>query len=195
MLFRNYIKWLEKKIGEKIINYNFRTKDRHVWGMAKEAKVETKNKTKYLSSIRDPYYSSFMSAKTFRESCYNCLYAGTNRIADITMGDYWGILKEHKEFNYEKGVSVLLINSKKGMSFFEKIECDYEYVKSSIDKASKYNNTLTGPTKRPKERDTIYNGINSEDYFDKNLRVKLQLKDILKLLIPHQLKAFIRKRV
>jgi coenzyme F420-reducing hydrogenase beta subunit len=194
LLFKKYVIWLERKLGEKLISYNFRTKEKYSWGVTKKAKVKTENKEKYLTSTLDPYYSSFMSAKTLRESCYNCYYAGNKRVGDISIGDYWGILKEHKEFYSEKGVSLTLINSVKGKQFFENIQSNFDYIESSIQKASKYNRTLIKPTKRPIERDIIYKDLDSDGYFDKKLRVKLQLSDILKSIIPYKIKVILKKR-
>ena len=76
------------------------------------------NKRKYINYKMDPYYKSFIEGNTYRECCYNCKYANTNRVGDITIGDFWGIEKEIPAFYDDKGVSVIIINNNKGLDFF-----------------------------------------------------------------------------
>lgn len=60
------------------------------------------------------FYYAFMSDTVTRLSCYQCKYADIKRVADITMGDYWG----NKQFIEEtsKGISLLITNNQKGKS-------------------------------------------------------------------------------
>ena len=48
-----------------------------------------------------------------RESCYHCQFKGDGHVADITIGDYWGLTPKMKEYN-RNGVSVMLSRTDKG---------------------------------------------------------------------------------
>ena len=39
--------------------------------------------------------------------------------ADITIGDYWGIDKEHPEFSNDSGVSAIIVKTKKGKEYLQ----------------------------------------------------------------------------
>ena len=64
------------------------------------------------------YMSNFLNCDTYRESCYNCIYASPYRCGDITIGDYWGIVKQCPEVSQKidisKGVSCCMVNTNKG---------------------------------------------------------------------------------
>ena len=53
--------------------------------------------------------------------CQNCKYQQLPRFGDITIGDFWGISKRMPEFDYTKGVSVVICNNEKGQAFFDQI--------------------------------------------------------------------------
>ena len=62
-------------------------------------------------------------------SCDDCHYRKLPRIADITLGDFWGISKYHPEMNDNKGTSVVLLNTAHGSELFDSVvdkvaQCD-----------------------------------------------------------------------
>ena len=58
-----------------------------------------------------------------RPSCFSCKYAGNQRISDISIADFWGIQNKHNDmFNENKGVSLVLLNTEKGKTWFKKIQ-------------------------------------------------------------------------
>ena len=64
----------------------------------------------------DFYMRAFLEHISCKEECIRCKYRKFERAGDITIGDYWGV-----EDNDDKGVSLVLVNSLKGKSIFEKI--------------------------------------------------------------------------
>ena len=62
-----------------------------------------------------------MKTLSLRENCYNCNYAGANRVSDITIGDFWGLSNQSKFYDErEKGVSTVIVSTEKGQTFLEK---------------------------------------------------------------------------
>lgn len=193
LLFEKYIIWQSSKMS-KIVKYNFRDKGAG-WGLDYRITSKT-GKEKSLSGVLDPYYYHFLEGNTYRECCYQCRYAKPERISDITIGDYWGIKKEHPEFYSTKGVSCVLVNTEKGRVFFNAIKDDALIVKSSFEKVASQNGNLLRPTKRKKVRDDIYIGINNESLdvlFDVNLRFPKPLKSLIKAYVPKKLKLLFKK--
>ena len=64
----------------------------------------------------DFYMRAFLEHISCKEECIRCKYRKFERAGDITIGDYWGVAD-----NDDKGVSLVLVNSLKGKSIFEKI--------------------------------------------------------------------------
>lgn len=62
----------------------------------------------------------FACEMTNRYSCYECNFAGLNRMSDFTIGDYWGI-KDYPE-QHNNGVSVLIVHSSNALKFLHSIE-------------------------------------------------------------------------
>ena len=54
-----------------------------------------------------------------RKSCFSCKYSDIPRIADLTVGDYWGIPSKDDD---GKGTSVVIVNSEKGVRVVELLD-------------------------------------------------------------------------
>lgn len=71
------------------------------------------------------YMTYFLEGETYRDSCYKCPYAKPERCADITIGDFWGVVSERpdlkKYIDIKKGVSCLIVNTEKGEKTVEPI--------------------------------------------------------------------------
>ena len=200
-LFEKYKEWLEKKNKAKLKSYYFRDKEKNLWGLNSKM-VFSKNGQDIISykrALLDPYYKSFLKGYTYRECCYDCLYANQNRISDFTIADYWGIETEHPDFQDEKGVSLLMANTEKANTFFEKnVKEEVEYVKSNIEKAAKKNMNLNRPFIRPIQRNYAYIGIEEEDfdlYAKKSLKFRKNVKDVIGEKIPRSLKKKVKKLI
>lgn len=194
-LFKKYIKSIEEKNKSKVKEYYFRNKEKNGWGLNSKILFEN-GKTRYVSANLDPYYKSFLEAKTYREVCYNCKYANTKRVGDITLADYWGIEREHPKFYNELGVSAILINTEKGKVIYEKIKAKIDCIDTDIEKIKKKNKNLIEPSNRTQLRDVIYKNIDNssfEKYVKKSLKFKKEGKDILKSIIPHSIKKIVKK--
>lgn len=190
-LFAKYQVWLGGKMKGKIIGYDFRDKSCG-WGLD----YMTKTKTKTKPSTLDPYYYHFLKGTTYRECCYRCNYCTKERVGDITIGDYWGIEKEHPEFYSTNGVSCLLLNSKKGERLWSIVKDEFETLESTFEQVAKANHNLTRPTQRTPLRDVIYQHIDDMDvneYFATQLKIPFNLKARIKLLLPKGLKNWIKK--
>ena len=183
LFFRTYIKWLETKCGSPILEYDFRDK-KYGWGLS----YKYKYKYKYKSSTIDPYYYNFLKGYAYRECCYECRYAKIKRISDITIGDFWGILEEKPEFFSTKGVSSVLLNTKKGMDFFLSNKDLFFTIETDVNTVARHNKNLVSPTHRDSaERDGFYKGIKDapDAWFSKIVdRFNPPLNAVVRDMIP-----------
>lgn len=96
----------------------------------------------------DTYYNAFIDGISYRISCYNCQYATKNRVADITIGDFWG-LKDSSIFTVREGtgISLILPCTTKGVFLLSAIEQELEIIERSVDEAIMGNSQLRSPQK------------------------------------------------
>lgn len=192
LLFKKYIEWRGKKMGGKIVSFNFRSKHKKGWGTQYQTKTKTKTKTSILSL--DRYGKHFMEGDCYRECCYHCRFANTNRPADLTVGDFWGIEKSHPEFSSFLGVSMVLVNTEKGRKLLDKMKIDAEIIEATLEEVLYRQGNLIRPTKRPAARDSFYHKLNEENYIEK-LRVGFQLKERIKAILPRRFIVMVKKMI
>ncbi len=192
-LFENYIGWMGKKLGGKLNEYNFRSKEKRGWDLYYKATTDKKSKSDY--GFFDPYYNAFLNCKTYRESCYECKFANAQRTGDITLADYWGIQKFHPEFFDTNGVSLILINTENGKKAFDEISESVTSIPSDLEKAVVMNKNLSAPSRRPECRDTIYEGFDKDfdSYVKTKLSFKVDPKMKIKKMIPMGIKNALKK--
>lgn len=196
LLFNYYIETLSKQHGgHKITEFDFRDK-KMGWGL--DFRYRCKNKSKYKSCSESPYYTNFLNGTIYRECCYSCLYARRERVADITVADYWGIEYVHPKFDDERGVSLILINSAKGEKLWCMSEDSFESIDTDANEAAKYNGNLSSPTQRDSIRDHIYDGIwemAPEEFIKMKLPYKRTFRVIVKRIMPRWALRLARKLI
>lgn len=153
-LWKEYLQSVKKNI-EDISYIGFREKY-NGWADACFTIIDNKGN----SIVKDPfrenlYMKGFMENLYLRPSCYNCPSRNGRSSSDITLGDYWGIEKQHPGFSDNEGVSLVIINSTKGKELFNTLNLQKE--QSSLEKATDNRNLciLQNP-KRSIDRDYFW---------------------------------------
>ena len=197
LLFSKYLEWLGKKTGGTIIYYGFRDKDIGGWSCGGKFKTKTKTKTKTMEASCDPYYASFLRGETYRLSCYECPFANTERIGDLTVCDFWGVEKFYPEIDTKNGVSGIIVNSQKGKKLLEKCSASFSIKKISIDELKMQNTNLNNPTPMPEKRKTVYQDCLVNGKFVPKVKYKnyklLKLKEFIYKNTPKLIKQKYRK--
>ncbi len=163
---------------------------------AKKIVYQKKGKT-------DTYLAAFLEGLNYRPSCYQCVFAGPERVGDLTIGDFWGLGMEIPfEYPYTGGISVVLINTEKGEKFFECTKkCIYSEERP-VTEAIKGNSQLNHPTMMHLKRklfDEMYERVGFEEAVKTCLydEMKKEQKQICKVSIRLKLRKlaglFIKK--
>lgn len=117
-VFAEWLRVAEKLRGKRIVNYEFRPKNR---GWQHLERVIWNDKTSEQDTyLSDAWRYLFYGNKMLRPSCYRCPYTCVPRSSDITIADFWGI--EHSSaagMRDKLGVSLVLVNTKRGMDYFK----------------------------------------------------------------------------
>lgn len=97
-------------------------------------------------TIDDPYFNLFNIGYSLRPSCHECKYTNTSREGDITLADFWGYQAHNiHTIQYNKGTSLVLVNSNKGIELFDKIKKHLYFEGATIEAAKKSNKSLSEP--------------------------------------------------
>lgn len=158
-IFHKYLKELEKEYSAPVTDFKFRTKD-NIWTQS-SIKYTIDNNSIVKAFIDDPFMVLYLKNYTLRESCYNCKYKGKNNVADIILGDFWGIEVTNPDMLDQKGVSALIINSKKGEEYIKqkKILQKTKSKEVDIENLIKYNPALVESVEMPLDRQKVLNDL------------------------------------
>lgn len=146
----------------------------------------------------DEYFAAFMKGVMFRPACYNCQFACSERVSDITIGDFWGAAKGILN-GYNGKISVALLNTKKGLRLFDEIKADVNWEYRDISEAIAGNSQLRKPSVLNKNAvkffDTYKKSSSVSDAFRnsgiRNITRKNKVRRLL-LTIPKLIRKLIR---
>ena len=68
------------------------------------------------------YMKLFVGGYITRPSCTQCPAKGYARVSDLTLGDFWGIWDIRPELDDDKGISMVLAHTQKGLAALEALE-------------------------------------------------------------------------
>ena len=160
-LFRQYKRYLEHKLHGVVKDIRFRDKRKAGWGSEHRTCViyEKNGEIHEYRPVLPAYFSAFFYGLNLRESCYQCQFAASERVADLTIGDFWGSWKKYGK-RFHEGISVVGIDTEKGQKLAESISdrLDFYEVLSEAE-AIQSNDNFSHPIKRPQERTGFYKGI------------------------------------
>lgn len=126
-IWEDYLDYLENKEGDSISYVNFRDKEDFGWKAHTESFRFTKQKEKKV--ISSLFTKLFYQHIMFRQSCSICYFSNIHRPSDITIADFWGWEKSAPEINNDdKGVSLILCNTNKGLNLIEKSKQDMHII-------------------------------------------------------------------
>lgn len=108
----------------------------------------------------DKFFRGFLNDVYLGNPCYACKFKGLKngdeRVADITLGDFWGVPEEY--FNDDLGVSVIGLNDKKSIQLFEKIKKNIKFHEVSANVAL-FNNSYYESPKKNVNRQLFFENI------------------------------------
>ena len=158
-----YSKWLAYCDSSGLCSVNFRNKD---LGWKNNRITLSKGNTKVIYNEKVGTFSSlYWSHLILRKSCYNCRYADKRRYGDISLGDFWGLEKIFPDFDDDRGMNAVIINTTQGKVFWEKIVDNVDFRPYDFDA---YVQLVGGALKHgvnyPIERDSFW-----KDFYTKKI--------------------------
>ena len=160
LIWEDYKRLLEREQGGRIISVQFRSK-KDGWSRANSNKgfLFTTDRSSEIQEDDRFYHLFFKSGAITRPSCSQCRFTDIHRASDVTIADYWGIEKYSPEWFDPLGVSVILVNSEKGIVLFDRCRQDLVGEERPQEESLKEQKRLSEPSKLPKNRSLFW-----EDY-------------------------------
>lgn len=166
-VWKDYLDFLTENHSDEIINVNFRSKIKG-WKRI-YIYIETNRKKYIIPDDKDIFYQLFNLNYCMRSSCNCCDFVKTDRNTDLTYGDFWAIDELPDGFDDDKGVTMLLVNSEKGMQIWSEIQSKLEWAQSNMTAAMKKQNPLKCYTLANSDRGKFWE-IYNEKGFEKAIK-------------------------
>lgn len=112
----------------------------------------------------DPFMRLFVNDYILRESCSDCQFKGTERVSDITLGDFWGIWDVAPEMDDNKGTSLVLIHSLKGERLLDSIMDKIKLQTVTMEQACQENPSLLCSSVHKSERKEVLDLIANDNF-------------------------------
>lgn len=194
IFIRKQIEFVEEKFGKKVVDVNYRYKDADKWDF--EVMKFSFSDGSYHRKERwfNPFWSIWLQHLMSRPSCYECDFCTRHRVADITLGDLWGVHIYCPDlYNDNRGCSLIVCNTDKGQEYVEKA-ADFMHIRQlDIDTAIKYQSPLRKNISPNANRSAFMEDLKTLDY--QALCDKWAIKSSLKLLISKYIFGTNRQKV
>lgn len=148
-VFKKYVESIEEEYGSKVVSTKAKSKELG-WRKLTQMFILEDGRHVYQTHDENPFQFFYMNTKTsVRPICYECPFKGFPRLADITLGDYWGQENSNTSWEYKKnfdedaGTSIIIANSKKGLDYLEKCKGFMKLQKVELESVKGGNPALT----------------------------------------------------
>ena len=183
-----YIEWMEEKSGKKIQDIHFRTKKRRWYDKGSSMEVYYMDGTeKVIDRHVDPFYLAFNQSINLRPSCYSCHFAKIDRIADITLGDFWGAENyTNNKKQLHDGIGLVMVNTTAGRTFWNRVQDSITSEPINIEIAIPRNGAIIKPVNKPQLRKRFFDELDKYNFgdlikhcFGRKRLLKIRIKGIV----------------
>lgn len=128
-VFARYLEWLDARVGSEAGTVLFRDKARFGYRYsnmralpgAGEPTAAQEREVLYSEGVEtDPYLRAFFSDICDRPSCYSCAFKKRYRESDLTCWDFFDVYRLSKEFDDNRGVTRVLVQSEAGQELLDR---------------------------------------------------------------------------
>ncbi|WP_270672653.1 Coenzyme F420 hydrogenase/dehydrogenase, beta subunit C-terminal domain [Phocaeicola coprocola] len=187
--YLNYLFFKQKINKQDIGNIYFREKSNGwiCYNFAiKNSKEEIIYKEPHTENL---FMKAFLSNLILRPSCYVCQFKQGKSNSDLTIADYWKGWEVYPQIHDNKGISLVLVNSKKGNLLYNSLKTELISFTTEYKHALKTNHGLQEIEYTNKYRDIFFKSLDKENIeklikkytkIQWNIRIKKILKKIRK---------------
>lgn len=149
-VWRKYLDSFEDRYGSPVVYSKAKSKE-YGWRNLTQKVILKNGEIKYETKNNNLFTIGYLQTNAYcRPSCYDCKFKGFPRIADITLGDFWGIDRYNSSMEKDLGTSMVMLNSQKGAKFFEAAKARLNCFEMDYNTIFEGNFALTKPLDPPK---------------------------------------------
>lgn len=117
-----------------------------------------------LSSVfsENPFMQAFLSDLILRPSCYTCPVKSGKSGSDITIGDFWGIEEIMPDFDDDKGMSLVMLHTRKFEKWLSSVFNEWREVSYIVAKIS--NLSIETSVVKPLNRAFLFRQLRREGF-------------------------------
>lgn len=117
LVWRLYLNEILNVVNVNATNVLFRDKKPSWESFNFTIRFDKDNGTAELSwpRLNNTFMKAFLSNMILRPSCSRCLFKDGRGCSDVTLADYWGIDNIHQGLNDDKGISLVIARTEKGI--------------------------------------------------------------------------------
>lgn len=142
-------------------------------------------------SNENVFMKAFLQNLILRPSCYACSAKVGKSSSDLTIADFWGIENIHPEFDDNKGVGLIFVNTEKGELVFNSIDVETVTVRNYdiIKNNPSYCKSVDMPIGRAKfwkyfhDGETVSESITHAVLTPFSMRIKIKARSTIKKII------------
>lgn len=184
-VWRKYLVSFEERYGHKVVYCKAKSKE-YGWRNLTQKVILDNGKAYYETKSQNNFTKGYLQTNAYcRPSCYACKFKGYPRISDITLADFWGIEQVEPSLNKNLGTSLIMINSRKGEKYFERVKPRLNCVQVSFEESTRGNPALTKSINPPRvDRQAFFQDLDSmtflqiaEKYIHPNTSWKHRMKE------------------
>ena len=185
---RKWDKHLRSSYGSGITSIDYRYTGKALFQKGKwdfqQTKIDIDDVKKTIIKDRwfTPFWSIWLNHLMSRPSCYKCPFTTSDRVADITLGDLWGVHLYCPELYGKNGGSSLVVcNTEKGKIVFKQAQGLLHGHELVFEDALRYQSPMRKCISENPDRDRFMEDLKGEMSFDE-INKKWAKKPTLKLL-------------
>lgn len=189
LYIRKYKSYMESKHHSKLTELDYRHTGRGLFRWTNSGKWDFQiMKTGFENgkSVKkdrwgNPFWSIWLKHLMSRPSCYECKFTTKERVADISLGDLWGVhLYCPDLYGKNGGASLIVCNSENGKKALEAAKDNLVGRDLKFEDALRYQSPMRKSIDTNCDRELFLNDLKTLDY--KSICKKWSTKPTLKLL-------------
>ena len=171
LAFRRYIDWLEEKYESKVAYFKSKCKETG-WRRLGNKAIFENGKTYIGINGIDPNLIATFWDILVRPSCYDCKFKGKQRIADLSIGDFWtSNWNDYDNLDFaiddNSGTSYVMLNNEKAKNYFTKVSKQFNLLQINAEKVLSGNRFATQSLPQPLfDRKKFYEDVNRLSFGD-----------------------------
>ncbi len=162
MVYRKYIEDCERRYKSPVKKVHLKNKNKG-WTRLGTYMEFQNGRTYYRDRLNDPWVNGYVRGDLFmRPCCSECKYKEQIRVADISIGDFWGL--QNTEDNLFKGISVVLTNTDRGAEYVKAVEDKLHIEIRSYEEVYKGNGCLLISAPMGNHREEFFNKLSNTEF-------------------------------